>query len=302
MTKVLIFGANGQLGKTLISNIPKGINLEAYSKDECDFLNVNTCIKRLNIFKPQYVINASAYTNVDKAEEDHKTAYQVNGHALENITKCIANNNGTLLHISTDFVFNGEKSLAYKPKDPINPIGVYGKSKALGEKYVLKMKNNIVIRTSWLYSPFGGNFMTTMLRLHKDFSEKNIPLKVVSDQISCPTSTYSLAEFCWKLIINNSLLNNESQLFHWSDSGVASWYDFAFSIGELGIKYGLLEKMANTVPIKSYEFPSAVKRPHFSLLDNSNSVSMFQKIPLHWRDELSNNLRNLKLNLKNLKI
>ena len=105
MTKVLIFGANGQLGKTLISNIPKGIILEAYSKEECDFLNISSCLKRLNIFKPEYVINASAYTNVDKAEEDYKTAYQVNGHALEDITKCIANNNGNLLHISTDFVF-----------------------------------------------------------------------------------------------------------------------------------------------------------------------------------------------------
>ena len=297
MTKVLIFGANGQLGKTLISNIPKGIVFEAYSKEECDFLNVNTCLKRINIFKPQFVINASAYTNVDKAEEDHETAYQVNGYALENITKCLANNNGTLLHISTDFVFNGKNSIAYKPNDAIDPIGIYGKSKALGEKFVLNIKNNHVIRTSWLYSPFGKNFMKTMLRLHKDFSEKNIPLKVVSDQISCPTSTYSLSKLCWELIVNNSLLNNDSQILHWSDSGVASWYDFAFSIGELGIKYGLLEKMANIIPIKSHEFPTAAKRPHFSLLDNSNSLSIIQKRPLHWREELSNNLKNLKLNL-----
>ncbi len=295
MKKVLIFGANGQLGKTLISKIPEGIILEAYSKEECDFLNINTCLKKLDIFKPNFVINASAYTNVDKAEEDQETAYQINGNALENITKCVANNNGTLIHISTDFVFNGENSIAYKPNDEIDPIGVYGKSKVLGEKFVLRMKNNLVIRTSWLYSPFGKNFMKTMIRLHKDFSKKNIPLKVVSDQISCPTSTYSLSKLCWEIIVNNSRLDNASQVLHWSDSGVASWYDFAFSIGELGIKYGLLEKMADIIPIKSDEFPTTAKRPHFSLLDNSHSVSMLQKKPLHWREELSNNLKKLKL-------
>ena len=140
-----------------------------------------------------------------------------------------------LLHISTDFVFNGKKSSAYKPNDEIDPIGVYGKSKALGEKHVLRIKENIVIRTSWLYSPFGNNFMKTMLKLHKDFSQRNIPLKVVSDQIGCPTSTYSLSNFCWKLILNSCNLDLESRILHWSDFGVASWYDFAFSIGELGL-------------------------------------------------------------------
>ena len=115
-------------------------------------------------------------------------------------------------------------------------------------------------------------------------------MKVVSDQISCPTSTYSLSKL-WEIIVNNSHLNNESQVLHWSDSGVASWYDFAFSIGELGIKHGLLEKMADIIPIKSHEFPTAAKRPHFSLLDNSHSLSLLQKKPLHWREELSNNLR-----------
>ena len=160
------------------------------------------------------------------------------------------------------------------------------------------MKNNFVIRTSWLYSPFGKNFMKTMLRLHKDLSKKKIPLKVVSDQISCPTSTSSLSKFCWKLIFNNSFLNYESKVLHWCDSGVASWYDFAFSIGELGIKYGLLEKMADIIPIKSSEYPTAAKRPNFSLLDNSNSSKSLNIYPLHWREELSNNLKNYKINIK----
>ncbi len=294
MIKVLIFGSNGQLGKTLISTLPRGINLKAYSKEECNFLNVDNCLKKLENFRPEFVINASAYTNVDKAEEDFETVYQVNGYALESITEYVNKNNGTFLHISTDFVFNGKKSSAYKPDDKIDPIGVYGKSKALGEKYVLRMKQNIVIRTSWLYSPFGKNFMKTMLKLHKDFAHKNIPLRVVSDQIGCPTSTYSLSNFCWKFILNSSYLDQESRIFHWSDFGVASWYDFACSIGELGLYFELIDKMAETIPIKSSEFSTSAKRPNFSLLDISSSTSLLDLRPLHWRKELFNILYKMK--------
>ena len=140
MIKVLIFGSNGQLGRTLIATLPKGIELKAYSKEECNFLNVDNCLQKLDDFKPEFVINASAYTNVDKAEEDLETVYQVNGHALKSITEYVNENKGTFLHISTDFVFNVKKSSAYKPNDEIDPIGVYGKSKALGEKHVLRIE------------------------------------------------------------------------------------------------------------------------------------------------------------------
>ena len=179
------------------------------------------------------------------------------------------------------------------------PLGIYGKSKAKGEEYLLKLKNNYVVRTSWLYGDFGKNFCLTMLRLHKEKSLAKQPLRVVSDQIGSPTSTYSLSRFCWKIIDSLSKSKIIPSLLHWSDAGVASWFDFAFAIGEIGVEKGLISEAAKVIPIKSNEYKTPAKRPHFSLLNCEESTKILKANQFHWRVELKKVMEEIKL--KNLK-
>ena len=223
-------------------------------------------------------------------------AYQINAEAPNAIANAVSKTKGSLIHISTDFVFDGTKNLPYKPKDNVNPLGVYGKSKAKGEEYVLKLKNNYVVRTSWLYGDFGKNFCLTMLRLHKEKSLAKQPLRVVSDQIGAPTSTYSLSRFCWKIIDSLSKSKIIPSLLHWSDAGVASWFDFAFAIGEIGVEKGLISEAAKVIPIKSDEYKTPAKRPHFSLLNCEESTKILKENQLHWRVELKKVMEEIKLN------
>ena len=180
------------------------------------------------------------------------------------------------------------------PKDYVKPLGIYGKSKAKGEEYVLKWKNNYVVRTSWLYGDFGKNFCLTMLRLHKEKSLAKQPLRVVSDQIGAPTSTYSLSRFCWKIIDSLSKSKIIPSLLHWSDAGVASWFDFAFAIGEIGVEKGLISEAAKVIPIKSDAYKTLAKRPHFSLLNCEESTKILKENQFHWREELKKVMEEIK--------
>ena len=159
----------------------------------------------------------------------------------------MSDTNGRLIQISTDYVFDGEQSEPYAPNQKTNPINAYGSTKAKGENDSLKVGNTLVIRTSWLYGPKGRNFLTTMLKLHSIKSERSEPLFIVSDQFGSPTSTLTLAEACWKCVSKEL---EHSTIFHWSDSGCASWYDFGIAIGELGVKAGIIKKSAKVIPIK----------------------------------------------------
>ena len=293
--RILLIGATGQLGKTFIKTKPKNIEIIECTRANLDLSNLDALHDFILNSDAKFVINSAAYTEVDKAELESELAYLINAEAPKAIANAVSKTKGSLIHISTDFVFDGKKNIPYNPKDYVKPLGIYGKSKAKGEEYVLNFKNNLVVRTSWLYGDFGKNFCLTMLRLHKEKSFTKQPLKVVSDQIGAPTSTYSLSRFCWKIIASLTKSKNIPPLLHWCDAGVASWYDFAVSIGEIAVEKGLISEAAQVIPIKSAEYKTLAKRPHFSLLDCQDSKSILNANQLHWREELKKVLEEIKL-------
>lgn len=202
---------------------------------------------------------------------------------------------GGLLQISTDFVFNGAQGSPYGPGHPVDPLGVYGASKAEGERRVLEQGpagRVHLLRTSWLYGPVGSNFCLTMLRLHRQRAAVGEPLAVVADQVGCPTSTAGLAHACWRLL--GRATAGLPPILHWSDAGVASWYDFAVAIGELGVAEGLLEQPAQVRPITTAEYPTAARRPSYSVLDCSASRAALGLEPEHWRWALRRVLQGIK--------
>jgi len=282
--RVLLSGANGQLGQALMVAKPKSIELIACGRAELDLASPQACSEAVRFYRPDWVLNAGAYTAVDKAESEPELALAVNAGAPAALAEALAASGGRLLHVSTDFVFNGAQGFPYLPHQAVEPLGIYGISKARGEAAVFELLGpqlSCVLRTSWLYGPIGKNFCLTMLRLHGLKAESGEPLRVVADQVACPTHTAGLAEACWKVLANEVV-----GFQHWSDAGAASWYDFAVAIGELGVLAGLLERPALVVPITTAEYPTAARRPCYSLLDCSTSRAALGLEPVHWRDGL----------------
>ncbi|WP_452227221.1 dTDP-4-dehydrorhamnose reductase [Lacinutrix cladophorae] len=281
-TKVLVTGANGQLGKTLASLKTKFKNLDFIfaSTLDLDITKSNQVETFFYTNKIDWCINCAAYTAVDKAEKEPEKAKKVNVLGVKNLALVCANKNVTLIQISTDFVFNGEKSVAYTEKDTTKPTGVYGTTKLEGEiEIIKKLEKYFIIRTSWLYSQNGNNFMKTMIKLSKERKEIN----VVSDQIGTPTYTTDLAEIMLKIITTN---NKQYGTYHFSNEGVASWYDFAKAIFEES------NIDINVLPIKSEAYPTPAKRPHFSVLDKTKiKTNLKIEIP-HWRVSLRKAIAN----------
>ena len=285
--KTLIIGSSGQLGQALIKTKPIGTEISPCSRNELDLSIPKNIYNYVLDINPDSIINSAAYTNVDQAEKEPDLAFKINAESPNFIASIASKINAKLIHISTDFVFDGENNTSYKTYEKTNPLGVYGKSKAKGEESVIKYKNTKVIRTSWLYGNIGKNFCITMLRLHKEKSLSENPLFVVADQIGVPTSTYSLSKVCWKLLSSSIDFENIPPLLHWSDAGVCSWYDFAVAIGEIGSRKGLIEKSAKVIPIKSNQYKTLAKRPHFSLLDCTKTTKYLNIEQPYWRDELT---------------
>ena len=278
-------GAKGQLGKTIqacwASNpLNDEYSLQCFDRSQLDITDSVSISETLNSKRIDCIINAAAYTAVDKAESDPDSAQAVNELGAENLARWCGNNNAYLIHVSTDFVFSGSKVAPYLPKDACDPQGVYGKSKQAGEVSILKLlpQRSIVVRASWLYSEYGNNFVKTMLRL---MAEKE-SLAVVNDQIGSPTSTHSLANFLITAVADKK----HSGIFHWSDGGEISWYDFAVAIQEEGLKVGLLGRQTPIAPISTAEYPTPAKRPAYSVLDRSQSVLDYDLRTSSWREEL----------------
>ena len=287
--RVLITGSNGQLGseiKELENNYNKVdfIFKDLPELDICNFEVLQAFIIDNNI---NAVINCAAYTAVDKAEEDEEIAEKVNSKGVLNLVNALNRVNGKLIHISTDYVFDGDHFSPYKESDPVSPIGVYGKTKRAGELAVINSAiDSIVIRTSWLYSSFGSNFVKTMLRLG---SEKE-NLGVIFDQVGTPTYARDLANTCLKILCENTSENisKNGNLYHYSNEGVTSWYDFAISIMELG---GMDCKVK---PIQTKDYPTLAKRPHYSVLNKSKiKIDLKIEIP-YWRDSLKDCIEKIK--------
>jgi dTDP-4-dehydrorhamnose reductase len=229
--------------------------------------------------KPDVVINASAYTAVDRAEEEVDLAFRVNATGPKNLALAARKAGSRLIHVSTDYVFDGTACTPYPPQAPCSPLGVYGKSKRQGEINVLEVIDEpLIIRTSWLYSQYGNNFVLTMLRLMNERDE----LKVVADQIGAPTWASTLAAAIWAAVGKRHLKG----IYHWSDAGVASWYDFAVAIQEEAFSQGKLTSLIPIHPIRTDQFPTPVTRPAYSVLDSTASWSDFDTEPMHWRAAL----------------
>ena len=294
--KVLITGSNGQLGRSLLKSKPKSIEVIATNSTNFNLLKINECKEFLIESKPDWIINAGAYTAVDLAESEPNKAMSINGVAPTELAKTIKKIGGKILQISTDFVFDGNSKSPYKPIDEPNPINIYGKTKLCGERGIQEVLNNtnqyLIIRTSWVMGPIGRNFAITMLNLHK--SKDNI--SVVSDQIGCMTSTLSLSKICWLIIEKNNLqYEKESGILHWSESGVSSWFDIATEIGDLALSIKLLEKTAKVIPISSEEYITKAKRPKFSLLDSTSTKELLNIENKYWRYSLLEILKEIKL-------
>ena len=280
----MLTGAAGQLGQALIHSRPEGVGLIACGRAELDLADPQACAAAVLEHRPAWVLNAGAYTAVDRAESEPELAQAVNGGAPAAFAEALASTGGRLLQVSTDFVFNGAQGSPYRPDQPLDPLGVYGASKAAGEVAALQLAGARVLRTSWVYGPVGQNFCRTMLRLHRERPQ----IGVVADQVGCPTSTHTLAAACWRAIgLGAPAGADQPRILHWSDAGAASWYDFAVAIGELGVAAGLLERAASVRPLTSAEYPTPAQRPSYSLLDCSASRAALGLEPQHWRAALA---------------
>ena len=288
---ILITGSNGQLGseiKDLVTNY-KNFNFFFMDFPElniCKSEELNTFIVDQNI---NTVINCAAYTAVDKAEKDEHTAQKVNSEGVLNLVNALKKVNGKLIHISTDYVFDGNHSQPYKESDPVSPVGVYGETKRAGELAVLNSSiDALVIRTSWMYSVYGNNFLKTMLKLGHDKDE----LGVIFDQVGTPTNASDLAKTCLDILAysKEANINSKGKIYHYSNEGVTSWYDFAKAIMELG------SIDCKIRPIETKDYPTPAKRPHYSVLNKSKIKTDFNiQIP-NWRDSLDKCIEKLKSN------
>jgi len=284
--KVLITGSNGQLGSEIKELASDYENLECVFKDLleldiCDTEVFNTFIIDQHI---NAVINCAAYTSVDKAEGSPEIAEQVNAKGVLNLVNALKKVDGKLIHISTDYVFDGNHSQPYKETDPVSPKGVYGETKRAGELAVLNSSiDAIVIRTSWLYSVYGNNFVKTMLRLGNDKEST----QVVFDQKGTPTYARDLAKTCLDILsdASSTIINSKGKIYHYSNEGVTSWYDFATAIMEIS------NIDCKVIPIESKDFPTQARRPLYSVLDKSKIKSDFKLTIPHWRDSLANCLK-----------
>ena len=288
LMKIIVIGKSGQLAWELNQLSTVTQEVICLGRNDLDIEDVASISRVLAAYNADAVINASAYTAVDNAESDSARAYALNAEAVGHIATVCKELLLPLVHISTDFVFHGDKGIPYLPGDDINPLGVYGASKAKGENLINEIypENSTIIRTSWVYSTHGNNFVKTMLNLMAVKPE----LGIISDQIGTPTYASGLAKACLLCITNRFV-----GVHHYTDSGVASWFDFAVAIQNIALDLGLLEKRIPIKPITTADYPTPAKRPHYSVLDKSSLANAIPELPLeHWQAQLENMMTALK--------
>ena len=281
--KVLITGAGGQLGRALQATAPSGAELSAIDVDDVDLTDEAMLTARLAVEAPEVLINAAAHTAVDKAEEEEELARAINSDAVRIMAGAMEQSGGKLVHVSTDFVFDGTSERPYRPDDERAPLSVYGRTKAQGEDHL--RDSDLLVRTSWVYAAGGANFVRTMIRLMNERDE----LGIVADQVGSPTWATSLAQTIWGLIAKGA-----SGTFHHSDDGKASWYDFALAIAEDAHAQGLIKRIPEIKPIATSDYPTPAARPTFSLLDCSKTRELLGDTPTPWRENLRAMLKEEK--------
>lgn len=284
--KVLLLGAGGQLGQELNRTAGPDVELHAMPRAQLDIADAGAVKECLATLAPDLILNAAAYTAVDNAESDAAAAHRGNAEGPGVLAQACAEASVRLIHISTDFVFDGSSSTPYTPATATAPLGVYGQTKLDGELAVQQaLPSALILRTGWVYSSFGNNFVKTMLRFMAERDE----MSVVADQVGTPTWAHGLAQAVWAAAGTNC-----SGLYHWSDAGVCSWYDFAVAINEEAVALGLLAKLIHVHPIPAADYPTPAQRPAYSVLDKSSSWRDFALQGVHWRAQLRDMLQDLK--------
>ncbi|MGV3588126.1 MAG: dTDP-4-dehydrorhamnose reductase [Adhaeribacter sp.] len=283
MGNTIVFGAAGQLGQCLqaVAQERNLTNIYFLPKAQANVLDTAVLHETFVQYRPAYCINCAAYTAVDKAEDEPEIAYQINRDAVENLSKLCQEFNTTLVHISTDFVFAGTGYVPLSEADSTEPINIYGKTKLAGESVIPQyLTNYFILRTSWLYSEFGNNFVKTMLRFGKEKPE----LKIIWDQVGTPTYAMDLAACILTIIQRQS---QQYGLYHYSNEGLTSWYDFAKSIFELS------QMQVKAVPVRTAEYVTKAVRPAYSVMDKAKIKSQLKMEIPYWRDSLTQCLRKL---------
>lgn len=281
MLRIILFGENGQLGKQFINDLDKSYELIVFSKEEIDFKNINIFRTKIQKIKPTYIINAAAYTAVDLAEQNKEEAFMINALALKTLASICKMINATLVHFSTDYVFDGKKSIAYTEDDITAPLNIYGKSKLEGEKNIINSGCNfIIIRVSWLMSKYNNNFIKNIINK----LIKGEHLKVVDDQIGVPTSTNFVVNITKKLLVKN--VKYIKEIFHVVPNGSVSWYNLALYLVDEMKRHRICIKKNQVQSIKSSQYKTPAERPKNSCLNNEK-VSSFLNLDIKsWKIEL----------------
>ena len=278
--RVLVFGGTGQLGRELGRTAPAGVEVALVGRAAGDVRHPDQVAEAMDRTSAELVINAAAYTAVDRAEADADGAFEVNAVGAGHVAGAAAARGLRVLHVSTDFVFDGERGQPYAPDARPCPLGVYGASKLDGERRVQSAlgARAAIVRTAWLYEGEGPSFVHTILRLLATREAVN----VVSDQVGSPTWARGLARALWRIAECPQIAGP----LHWTDAGVASWYDFAVAIREEALQAGVLAQAAPVHPIATSEYPTAARRPPFSVLDKASTWRALDLPPVHWRENL----------------
>ncbi|MEQ5789348.1 dTDP-4-dehydrorhamnose reductase [Erythrobacter sp. NFXS35] len=273
--KILITGENGQLGRALQQLAPAWAETNAIDADDCDFTEESMLRARLTVEAPDVILNAAAYTAVDKAEDNEDLARAINAVAVAVMVEAMAETGGRVVHVSTDFVFDGTASRPYRPDDARNPLSAYGRTKAEGEDHL--RDEDLLVRTAWVYEAGGTNFVRTMIRLMNEREE----LAVVADQVGAPTWATGLARTIWALLEQHA-----TGTFHHCDDGAISWHEFAVAIAEEAHALGLVARIPVIRPITTAQYPTLAQRPAYSLLDCSATRAFLGEAPVPWRANL----------------
>lgn len=278
--RVLITGAAGQLGQALLATAGPDRRCIGLARSSCEIADADSVEAAMRAHRPQVVVNAAGYTAVDRAESEHEAAERGNAIGPAVLAEACLRHGARLVHLSTDFVFDGRGHRPYRPDDPTGPLSVYGRTKLEGERRVraVAADRSLILRTAWLYDATGRNFVTTMVRLMRERGE----VRVIADQVGTPTSSTSLARGIWMLVDAGA-----TGTHHWTDAGVASWYDFAVAIRRLGAERGVLPQSARVVPIATEEYPTPAVRPAYSVLDKREAWRLAGFVSPHWEEALA---------------
>jgi dTDP-4-dehydrorhamnose reductase len=285
--KVLVLGGGGQVAHAVVASAPAEHLVCVKSQQDLDITSEADLSAAVAGSGADWIVNGAAYTAVDRAESEAGLAREVNETAVGVMARAAARSGCRLLHLSTDFVFDGASNRAYLPADRPNPLSVYGATKFGGEQQAIAHgRDAIVVRTAWVYASIGSNFVLTMLRLMRERDE----VRVVADQIGAPTWATGIAQAIWSLIDSNAAAG----VYHWTDLGIATWYDFAVAIQDEALARGLLSRAVPVIPISTADYPTPARRPAFSVLNTESTRAVVKAPARHWRHNLGMMLDELR--------